>query len=128
MSARRWMRTESKVARSRVESSTSSVSPALTAAPSFTASSRMMPPSRCCTVRLLPSGLTTPLAIAALASGDTAAQAPKPKTKTPITTPPIRLRRFRPYALRFSVAAVSSSGAGRRGLLRTAGGSGCPGS
>ena len=36
----------------------------------------MMPPSRCCTVLRLPSGLTTPGATAALASGTHQAQVP----------------------------------------------------
>ncbi len=45
----------------------------------------MMPPSRCCTVRMLPSGLTTPDAMAAEERGAVAAQ-PPPMTKNAMTT------------------------------------------
>ncbi len=51
-----------------VSLNTSSVSPASTLSPSSTSSSRTMPPSRCCTVRLKDSIETLPGATTAIAS------------------------------------------------------------
>src|SRR6202162_1152869 len=63
---------------------------ASTTSPSLTSSSRMIPPSRCCTCLFCPVATKEPDATTALASGAIAAHAPNPQphisnTKTPST-------------------------------------------
>jgi hypothetical protein len=64
MSAQRWARCASAVESDWMSSRRTSNCPAFTLAPSRTRISRTMPPSRCCTVRRLPSTLMVPGAIA----------------------------------------------------------------
>ena len=72
-----------------------------------------MPPSRCCTVRRLPSGLTTPGAIAAPASGALAAHQPRPPKNRPISSAPARTWR-RSSCMSGCVAPPAARDPGRR--------------
>ena len=79
----------------------------------------MMPPSRCCTVRLLPSGLTTPGAIAAPASGAVAAHQPRPPKNRPTTSTPARIGPRSSGIRGAPRGAMTGAGRGASAPLRT---------